>query len=185
MPDQPTDFLASFMEDYFAEAEEHLTTVRRGLLILESAVGGGDLPPAIVEELFRSFHSLKGTSAMVELGEAERLAHEMESCLGSFRDHRFVLTAPAFEALVDGATMLERVIAARRARVAIPPVDQSIAHLAEACRDAAARSEHTTASPAITASTGAAAAADGSLWTVTFTPTPELVARGVKVDTIR
>ena len=184
MPDQPSDFLASFMEDYFAEAEEHLTAVRRGLLILEPAVGGGDLPPAVVEELFRSFHSVKGTSAMVELGEAERLAHEMESCLGSFRDHRFVLTAPAFEALVDGATMLERVIAARRARVAIPPVDRAIAHLAQACSDAAARSEHTTAPPAIAQSTGAAAA-HGSLWTVTFTPTPELVARGVKVDTIR
>jgi chemotaxis protein histidine kinase CheA len=61
MSDQP-DFIAPFMEDYFAEAEEHLTAVRRGLLLIESAAGG-DPPPAVVEELFRSFHSLKGLSA--------------------------------------------------------------------------------------------------------------------------
>jgi len=173
------------MDDYFAEAEEHLTAVRRGLLILESAVGGADLPPAIVEELFRSFHSLKGTSAMVELGEAERLAHEMESCLGAFRDRRVVLSAPAFEALVDGATMLERVIAARRERIAIPPVSQAIVRLAQACSDITATSEHARAASAGTDTHGAAPDADGTLWAVTFTPSPELVARGVKVDAIR
>ena len=187
MSDQSPDFIASFMEDYFAEAEEHLTSVRRGLLILESAVGGGDLPAAIVEELFRSFHSLKGTSAMVELGEAERLAHEMESCLGSFRDRRFVLTAPAFEALVDGANMMERVIAARRARVAIPHVDGQIARLAQACSDAASApaSERATVSGPKADSLVATPAAAGALWKVTFTPSPDLVVRGIKVDSIR
>jgi two-component system, chemotaxis family, sensor kinase CheA len=185
MPDQPADFLASFMEDYFAEAEEHLTAVRRGLLILESAVGSAELPAAIVEELFRSFHSLKGTSAMVELGEAERLAHEMESCLGAFRDHRVVLSAPAFEALVDGVTMLERVIAARRVRSAIPPVEQQIARLVQACSEGATASEHTPARSADADAPSAAPPADGDLWMVTFRPSPELVARGVKVDAIR
>ena len=73
-------------------AEEHITAVRRCLLLLEPVLGGADPPAAAVEELFRSFHSLKGISAMVELREAERLAHEMESCLGSMRDQRFVLT---------------------------------------------------------------------------------------------
>jgi len=96
MPEDPKDFIASFMDDYFAEAEEHLTAVRRSLLLLEPAVGG-DPPAAVVEELFRSFHSLKGISAMVELREAERLAHEMESCLGSIRDRQFVLSASSFE----------------------------------------------------------------------------------------
>jgi two-component system chemotaxis sensor kinase CheA len=80
-PDQPADFAGRFMEDYFAECEEHLIAVRRSLLALEAAIGSLDPPAAIVEELFRSFHSLKGISAMVELHDAERLAHEMESCL--------------------------------------------------------------------------------------------------------
>src|SRR5438045_9187244 len=101
MTDRPADFMASFMDDDFAEAEEHVTAVRRSLLTLESAIGSSDPPAALVEELFRSFHSLKGISAMVELREAERLAHEMETCLGSIRDRHLMLPASGFEALVD------------------------------------------------------------------------------------
>ena len=185
MSDQPGDFVASFMSDYFAEAEEHLTAVRRGLLILESSVGGADLPSAVVEELFRSFHSLKGTSAMVDLGEAERVAHEMESCLGAFRDHGFVLTASAFDALVDGANVLERVIAARRASVAIPQVDEPIRHLHEACRIGTAPFKRTIGPPASGEPAVDATAEAGSLWKVAFTPSADLVARGVKVDSVR
>jgi two-component system chemotaxis sensor kinase CheA len=111
MSDRPDDLIASFMEDYFAEADEHLTAVRRSLLLLEPAVGG-DPPAAVVEELFRSFHSLKGISAMVELRAAERLAHEMESCLGSIRDRQFVLSGSIFGALVEAADILDQVVAA-------------------------------------------------------------------------
>src|SRR5579859_2293161 len=113
--DQGDDFIASFMDDYFAEAEDHLTAVRRNLLLLEPAIASGEPPSGVVEELFRSFHSLKGLSAMVQLGEAERLAHEMETCLGSIRDRKFMLSASGFEALVGAAHVLEQVIAARRA----------------------------------------------------------------------
>ena len=34
-----TDFLDTFLDDYFAECDEHLITVRRTLLALESSVG--------------------------------------------------------------------------------------------------------------------------------------------------
>jgi len=183
MSDRPNDdFIASFMDDYFAEAEEHVTAVRRSLLLLESAVGG-DPPPAVVEELFRSFHSLKGISAMVELREAERLAHEMESCLGSIRDRRFILTASGFEALVNGANMLDHVVAARRARTEIPQVEQHIARLTEACGTGTRSSARPNVIAAPSAVPGSDAAA--SRWNVTFTPSPDLVARGIKVDTIR
>ena len=37
--DPQKDFAASFMDDYFAEAEEHLVAVRRQLLTIESALG--------------------------------------------------------------------------------------------------------------------------------------------------
>jgi two-component system chemotaxis sensor kinase CheA len=181
MSDQP-EFIAPFMEDYFAEAEEHLTAVRRGLLQIEAAAGG-DPPPAVVEELFRSFHSLKGLSAMVELREAERLAHEMESCLGAIHDRQFLPGAIGFEALVDGAHLLEQVIAARRARSPIPQVDGHIARLIEACGSETSASGR--ASAGATSSPLPGSGAPGSLWKVTFTPSPDLVARGIKVDTIR
>ena len=66
-----TDFLDNFLDDYFAECEEHLTIVRRGLLALEGSVGHDRPDPVVTEELFRSFHSLKGISGMVEHRESD------------------------------------------------------------------------------------------------------------------
>jgi two-component system chemotaxis sensor kinase CheA len=182
MSDERTDFTASFIDDYFAESEEHLTVVRRSLLMLESAIGHRDPPMPVIEELFRSFHSLKGLSAMVELREAERLAHEMETYLGSIRDGQFILTGSGFQALVDGANMLEQVVAARRARSAIPSVEEHSARLSAAFGLGAVARPPGRVS---TFSGDVAAASAGALWKVTFTPSPDLVARGIKVDTIR
>jgi two-component system chemotaxis sensor kinase CheA len=77
-------FESSFMDDYFAEADEHLLAIRRCLLMLDG-VERPDPSSALLEELFRSCHSLKGISAMVELHEAEVLAHHFVSCILAVR----------------------------------------------------------------------------------------------------
>ena len=177
-PDQPADFAGRFMEDYFAECEEHLIAVRRSLLALEAAIGSPDPPAAIVEELFRSFHSLKGISAMVELHDAERLAHEMESCLRAIRQREIVLSTEALDALMDGVDALEQVVAARRSHGDTPSIAGPLDRLAEVCRT-------TRPANAPDLATRTPETANGQLWKVTFTPSADLVARGIKVDTIR
>src|SRR3954471_19822871 len=132
MTDHDPTFASAFMDDYFAESEEHLTVVRQRLLILEAAIGSGEPQPEVLEELFRSFHSLKGISAMVELREAERLAHEMESCLASIRDRRITPDSSTVDALIQGTSALEAVIASRRAGSAIPVVESHVARLSAA-----------------------------------------------------
>jgi two-component system chemotaxis sensor kinase CheA len=168
------EFFAGFLDDYFVEAEEHLATIRRGLLALESGRGEAPADPAVLEELFRSFHSLKGISAMVDLRDAERLAHELESWLRAFREGQ-PLTAGTLSTLIDGTAVLESVIAARRAGSAPPALEPVLARLA--------------ASPAARAASGRAAPATAPVqagsWRVTFVPSAALVDRGVKVDTIR
>ena len=76
-------FFGAFMADYFAECDEHLTAIRR-ILSDVGPIRTGLSAPAL-EELFRSVHSLKGLSGMVELREAELLAHHMESYLRALR----------------------------------------------------------------------------------------------------
>ncbi len=182
MSGQDRPFADSFMEDYFAEADEHMLTVRRGLLAIEAALGS-TLPPSALEELFRSFHSLKGISAMVELHEAELLAHHMESCLRAARDGNVTLTSPRFHLLEDGVRLLEHVIAARRAGTSQP----SVASMAEKL-DALGKSGEGSRAVAPEASEGHATPRAGGhtrLVRVTFVPSPQLVERGVKVDTVR
>jgi two-component system chemotaxis sensor kinase CheA len=177
--DQHHSFLDGFMDDYFAEAEEHLVTVRRGLMTLESSLGA-ELPTAVLEELFRSFHSLKGISAMVELHEAERLAHQMESCLRAIRQGHVTVNATSFETLVDGAKALEEVVNAHRRRQPMPSTDRLVERL-----EAFAQNRVVTAPSATSSAAGATLAGRPQLWRVTFTPSAALVARGVKVDTMR
>ena len=175
------DFVAGFLDDYFAESEEHLTTVRRVLLALEDSVGNAAEESALLEELFRTFHSLKGISAMVDLRDAERLAHELESYLRALRADESALTSDALSALSTSASTLESVIEAKRTGGTPPSIDAAVQTLARVAGALPAES----AGPASRRAPDAPPAPAPATWRFLFTPSRALVDRGVKVDTIR
>lgn len=173
-PDQPgDDFLAGFMDDYFAECDEHLTAVRRILLSAESRADQA-LSDGALEELFRSFHSLKGLSGMVGLREAEHLAHGMESYLRRLRGRTALLSEAGLDALLRGTQLLEQVIAARRHDTASPEIAATVQLLEQFAeepeRDATSPESAPETTPRLRAR---------------FTPSPDLAARGVNVDHVR
>ncbi len=170
-----------FLDDYFAECEEHLAGVRRLLLALEGSVGRADINRPVLDELFRHFHSLKGISGMVELRQAEDLAHRLEDYLRALRQGTATLSAEGIDALLDGTMMLERVIGVRRSGGTFPDgaiVAARIATLLKA--PAAAVPAGATDSPP-----DAAPRNPAMRWRCTFVPSAELVGRGVRVDTVR
>ena len=173
-----TPFAAGFMDEYFAECDEHLATMRRVLLELEtSAAAHQPVKPAVLEELFRSFHSIKGISGMVELREAEMLAHHMESYLRILRQRDARLTDDGLDALVAGVDLLERTIATRRDNEPAPDATRVFDMLAAAApmEDAADAA----------GSTRTAVRESRPLWRVTFAPSGPLLARGINVDSVR
>jgi two-component system chemotaxis sensor kinase CheA len=182
-PGQEQPFADGFMDDYFAEADEHMVAVRRSLLVLEETIGSA-LPAAALEDLFRSFHSLKGISAMVELREAELLSHHMESCLRAVRQGSVTLTGDTFEVLVDSVRLLEQVVAARRASSPPPSIDSMVSQLETLGTGATGSKAEAAVVDARDGTTGPAHG-DARRWRVTFVPSPQLVERGVKVDTVR
>jgi chemotaxis protein histidine kinase CheA len=122
-------FSEAFLDDYFAECDEHLRAIRGALLKLEAALKERRLDTTALEQIFRGCHSLKGLSGMVELREAETLAHELESYLRWLREGKLGLTAAGVDALAEGVNTLERVIAARREQKAMPPIDGPVARI--------------------------------------------------------
>ena len=198
--DDGGDFFAQFLDDYYAECEEHLTLVRRHLLALEEQIGRPTVEPALLDELFRSFHTLKGISAMVGLGEAEQLAHHMESYLLALRQqHHAPLGAEGVEALMSGTTVLEQVVAARRKNETAPGVAATVARLEAAVTEQTPPPEPPLSGPegdahAAAAESGRAqtrppragqGAADARTWRFEFVPTPALSERGVNVNSVR
>ncbi len=189
MDSQSGFFSAEFLDDYFAECDEHLVTVRRGVLALEPAVSGGPFPAGVLDELLRALHTIKGLSGMVGFGEAEQLAHHMESLLKKLRQGRRTLTGEQFDALLDGVKTLEAVLAARRAESTPPDVSPLLIRLDAGAAPASAPED----APAAVVTTGSEqdqqlkAVLDSGrpVWRVIFSPTPELAQRGVNVNTIR
>jgi two-component system chemotaxis sensor kinase CheA len=169
-----------FLGDYFAECDEHFIGVRRLLLALEGSVGRADINRPMLDELFRHFHSLKGISGMVELRQAEDLAHRLEEYLRVLRQGDAILTAEGMDALFAGALMLEQVVGIRRTGGTFPAVGSVAERIAQLVAAAPAGGE---AGPALTDAAPLRPAV--ARWRCTFVPSPDLVARGIRVDTVR
>jgi two-component system chemotaxis sensor kinase CheA len=171
-----TSFGDAFLEDYFAECDEHLTSIRQALLALDKSVGAASPDAAVIEQLFRGYHSLKGLAGMVEDRRGELLAHEMESYLRAVRDGDAALTTLGVERLIDGTRALEDTVVALHARAEPPDTSAVVQHL---------RQLFEVGAPA----EGRKAAADTPTPAVAsecvFTPSAELTARGITVDTVR
>ena len=205
-------FLAEFLDDYFAECDEHLAGIRRGLLAIESYVDQPAVDQDLLEELFRNFHSLKGMSGMVGVKPAEQLTHQVESYMRLLRRGEMALNGAALDALIAATKVLEEVISARRHGAAVPSIAEVIARLTaltgagappvlpSAPAESAAPPAPTPASgisisgapligapltPTERARLAVACQAGGQAWRIEFTPAPELAQRGVNVNEIR
>ncbi|HET8781388.1 MAG TPA: chemotaxis protein CheA [Pyrinomonadaceae bacterium] len=168
-PDNSGEFFDQFLDDYYAECDEHLVLIRRALVALEDEVDAPTVDRATLDNLFRSFHTLKGISGMVGLSAAEQLAHHLESYLRELRQGSVALGASGFEALAAGVSLLENVINARRNDQPIP----SIEGFADRLRTGPVKPETSEEESAVTR------------WQIEFTPTADLAARGVNVNSVR
>jgi two-component system chemotaxis sensor kinase CheA len=170
------EHVAEFMDDFYAECDDHLTSVRRLLLALEQQPAGSQVPGPSLEELFRAFHSIKGVSGMVELRDAERLSHHMEGLLKDLRVPGAALTSNGLEALIQGTHVLEQVIAARRTGSPAPAIDAVVAQIERARHGGG---------PAAPSASLDSYASDAAASVVRFTPAPLLSERGITVDWVR
>jgi chemotaxis protein histidine kinase CheA/CheY-like chemotaxis protein len=100
-------FLARFVE----EAREHCSRISDGLLNLEKSPGDAEM----INGLFRSAHTIKGSSRMMKLSGVTELAYKMEDVLDAVRGGKISLAPSVSDALFRGVdallAMLERITA--------------------------------------------------------------------------
>ena len=90
-------FLQELLETFRIEAREHLQTLTNGLLKLEK-IDPAD-KPALVEEIFREAHSLKGAARAVDMADIEQLCQAMESVFAACKREAITLSPAAFDVL--------------------------------------------------------------------------------------
>lgn len=179
-------FFEQFIEDYYAECDEHLGTMRRALLELEeSRYSAPDL--ARVNEVRRSLHTLKGLSAMVGLGSAEQIAHVLEDVLRTAGPSPTQVEPRVIETLFEGARLLEECVAARRSGAPAP----STSALIEQASSLTARyseSDGTARSVALVVAEDPGERVfpeSSAVYRFEFAPSAESSRRGVGVETVR
>jgi two-component system chemotaxis sensor kinase CheA len=188
-PADDAALLAEFIDDYFAECDEHLMAVRTNLLTLERYVGQPRIDSGLLDALLRAFHSIKGLSGMVGVVEAERLAHDTESIYRLLREARVALTPDLLDVLTSATQTMEQVIGARRAKQAPPDIAPTLERLERVgnAPPAMPGGQSTPAKLGDEASERLAAAlARGLLaWRFEFISSPQLAGRGVNVNSVR
>lgn len=98
--------LSKYLEMFLEESREHLQNLNTGLLDLEQDPGSVQ----IINELFRSAHTLKGMSATMGFMNIAELTHEMENLLQLFRSGERILNERQVEVLFKALDALEQMV---------------------------------------------------------------------------
>jgi two-component system chemotaxis sensor kinase CheA len=107
-----------YKDIFLAESREYLQALNDSLLKLESEPDNREL----VQEIFRSAHSLKGMSATMGYDRLTKLTHEMENILQWLRDENVSLSVELADILFGSLDLLENLIA-QVENPALPDID--------------------------------------------------------------
>ncbi|MEO4053502.1 chemotaxis protein CheA [Solibacillus sp. CAU 1738] len=95
-----------YLEMFIDESKEHLQACSEHLLELEK--NPEDL--AIVGEIFRSAHTLKGMSATMGFEDLADLTHKMENVLDAIRNEKIKVTPEIFDVVFESVDHLEEMV---------------------------------------------------------------------------
>ena len=138
--------IKKFIGRFIEEARDHVTQLQDGLAALEA----GQADKEAINTIFRSAHTIKGSSRMLKLVTITETAHKLEDVMGGLRDGSVPFSAPLGQLLyrtVDAIASLLDKLAESLDPASLPATD---AALCAALTQAATGSviEHGNAMPA-------------------------------------
>lgn len=107
-PAKTTEIQISDLEvlhSFILEAQDHLESIESKILELESA-----FEPALVNDIFRSMHTLKGVAGFLNLDEIKSLSHSLEYLLDDLRTGSIEVDADLIDILLEGRDYLQRMV---------------------------------------------------------------------------
>jgi chemotaxis protein histidine kinase CheA/ActR/RegA family two-component response regulator len=183
--------LTKFIIRFIEEARDHIQRLNEGISALEQ----GDTNPETINAIFRSAHTIKGSSRMLKLNTVSELAHKMEDVLGALRDGSKAFTPELAQVLyraIDGlAAMVDQLDSTKDGASVTPASEalfQALAQTLEAGVVTEAPKADITLAPAATTPPIAATTATPSPVEVTPPPVTEQASTTTQLktsDTVR
>lgn len=96
----------AYLSMFIDESNDHLQALNDNLMRLESSPE--DI--SIVQDIFRSAHTLKGMSATMGFEDLASLTHEMENVLDLVRNDKLKMDSFIFDTLFQGLDALESMV---------------------------------------------------------------------------
>lgn len=95
-----------YLDIFLEESKEHLQQLNEKLLLLETDSKNINL----INEIFRSAHTLKGMAATMGFTKMATLTHEMESLLDLARNNKRLIDSDIMDTLFHGVDILEQMV---------------------------------------------------------------------------
>jgi len=94
-----------YLDVFLVEAKEHIQNLNENLLLLESNHDSN-----ILDEIFRSCHTLKGMAGTMGFSRISNISHEMENLLSDLRSGKTTVTTDIIDTLLQCIDVLEELI---------------------------------------------------------------------------
>jgi len=94
--------LARMLQDFLKEAQEYLDQLNLKFIQLEKEPKEEEL----IDDIFRTVHTLKGSAAFVGLEEISQISRKMEDVFGAVRKGTFNITASIIDIMYEGLDVL-------------------------------------------------------------------------------
>lgn len=95
-----------YLDMFIEESKENLQEINKNLLALESEPNN----LSVVQEIFRSAHTLKGMSATMGFEDLASLTHEMESILDLVRNSKLTVDSDVMDIIFQAVDKLEEML---------------------------------------------------------------------------
>ncbi len=95
------DILTSFI----SETNEHLENIEAKIVSLEN-----NEDPEIINEIFRSMHTIKGVASFLGLNNIKDLSHSLENLLDNLRDNIISINSDLIDILLEGTDTLNQMM---------------------------------------------------------------------------
>lgn len=98
------------IKDFVGESEELLEQLSADLKELENDVKNNKMKPALINKLFREYHSIKGLSSMLEFDKISIYTHELENLLDKMRLGKIAITNSSVDILFESLDILQKLL---------------------------------------------------------------------------
>ena len=122
---------SEFVSYFRDETGELLDRMDSDLLVLEENIDGGKIDAELINAIFRSLHTIKGSAGMLDFTGIQRVAHRLENAIDLLRSNTIILDEHFLTQIFTGrdllGTLIDRAVAGDLSP--IPEIEEFIAEL--------------------------------------------------------